>query len=295
AFADLRSHIVELVSHMRADVASGKKSEETGLKAALLRNLVEANMTQDDDYKSLTDDELLSNIFTFLLAGHETSAHTLSFALPLLAVYPNVQHKIFEEVLRLWPQGCPTIESNSSYKDDFAKLEYTTAFFRETLRMFPSEPRLAKQVHADATITARRFVPHAKGPGMHGQVEQYRIAIPKGSVVIMDVFGTNLNPLHWGEDAAEFKPDRFIDTDTYRWPRDAFLTFSAGARGCIGSRFAMTESVCILALLVRQYEILVPSDLESRSKAEQRYVLLKWTTGVTITPTNSRVRLRRRC
>ncbi|KIM77289.1 hypothetical protein PILCRDRAFT_621822 [Piloderma croceum F 1598] len=261
---------------MRADVTSGKKSEETGLKVALLRNLVEANMTQDDDYKSLTDDELLSNIFAFLLAGHETSAHTLSFALPLLTVYPDVQHKIFEEVLRLWPQGCLAIESNSSYKDDFPKLEYTTAFFRETLRMFPSAPRLPKQVHADATITAQR------------------IAIPKGSVVIMDVFGTNLSPLHWGEDAAEFKPERFIDTDTYRWPRDAFLTFSAGARGCIGSRFAMTESVCILALLVRQYEILVPSDLELRSKAEQRDVLLKWTTGLTITPTNSRVRLRRR-
>jgi hypothetical protein len=56
----------------------------------------------------------------------------------------------------------------------------------------------------------------------------------------------------------------------------------------------MTESVCILALLVRQYEILVPSDLESRSKAEQRDVLLEWTIGMTITPTNSRVRLRRR-
>ena len=76
---------------------------------------------------------------------------------------------------------------------------------------------------------------------MHGEAEQYRIAIPKGSVVIMDVFGTNLSremagpllipvhieyilralALHWGEDAAEFKPERFIDTDTYRWPRDA--------------------------------------------------------------------------
>jgi len=56
----------------------------------------------------------------------------------------------------------------------------------------------------------------------------------------------------------------------------------------------MAESVCILALFVRQYEILIPFDLESLSKAEQRSVLLKWTTGVTITPTHSRVRLRRR-
>ena len=116
--------------------------------------------------------------------------------------------------------------------------------------MFPSVPRLAKQVHADATITARRFVPHAKGPGMHGEAEQYRIAIPKGSVVIMDVFGTSLSremtgpllipvhieyilralALHWGEDAAEFKPERFIDTDTYRWPRDACVYKSFSLR-----------------------------------------------------------------
>jgi len=228
------------------------------------------------------------------LAGHETSAHTLSFALPLLALYPETQHKIFEEVSRIWPQGCPGTQSNSSYKEDFPKLEYTTAFFRETLRCFPSVSRLAKFVHADATVTARRFTPHINGPNKHGKAELYRIAIPNGSIVIMDIYGTNMNPLHWGEDAAEFKPERFIDTDNYRWPRDALLTFSGGARGCIGSRFAMAESVCILALFVRQYEILIPFDLESLSKAEQRSVLLKWTTGVTITPTHSRVRLRRR-
>jgi len=81
---------------MRADVTSGKKSADAGLRAALLRNLVEANMTQDGTYKTLTDDELLSNIFvrfqswifnlaqltalmrqTFLLAGHGNINHHL--------------------------------------------------------------------------------------------------------------------------------------------------------------------------------------------------------------------------
>jgi len=148
--------------------------------------------------------------------------------------------------------------------------------------------------HADATLTARRFAPHAHGRGKHGEVEQYPVAIPKGSVVVMDIFGINMNPLHWGEDAAEFKPQRFIDTDTHRWPRDALLTFSAGGRACMGSRFAMTESVCILALLVRRYEIVVPSDIESLAQSEQRRILLKWVTGATIIPTGSRVRLRSR-
>lgn len=74
----------------------------------------------------------------------------------------------------------------------------------------------------------------------------------------------------------------------------AVLSFSAGARVCMGSRFAMTESVCMLALLVRQYEILVPSDIEPLPWVEQKEALLKWTSGVTLKPVGSRVRLRRR-
>lgn len=74
------------------------------------------------------------------------------------------------------------------------------------------------------------------------------------------------------------------------------LAFSAGARGCIGSRFATIENVCILALLVRQYEVLVPADLDKEeiNLEERKKTLLAWTTGITISPTGSRVRLRTR-
>lgn len=69
AFEELRSHLIELISYMRADVADGKKSSASGLNAALLRNLVEANMGQDGDtgHKQLTDEELLSNVFVSLI------------------------------------------------------------------------------------------------------------------------------------------------------------------------------------------------------------------------------------
>jgi cytochrome P450 len=121
--------------------------------------------------------------------------------------------------------------------------------------------------------------------------------------------------IHWGEDVPEFKPERFIDTESYRWPREAcesytlchtslFLlshlkhplvnAFASGPRSCIGQRFAVTESVCILAHIVRRYEILVPEDLDSKTPAEQRKSLLQWTPGITITPRNARVRLRLR-
>ncbi|KAH7912385.1 cytochrome P450 [Hygrophoropsis aurantiaca] len=291
-FEQLERHMLDLVSSARAEVAEGKTSGGVS-DAALLKNLVGANMTQEGDYKRLTDGELLSNIFTFLLAGHETSAHSLSFAFVLLALYPEAQEKLYEEASRLWPGDGPTTDLDVTYRDGFSKLEYTLALFRETLRLYPSEPRLAKDVHYDSVLPAVHFTPGSKGsPTIEGH--PFSVAVPAGSVLILDIWALHMNPLYWGDDVEEFKPERFLDSDSYRWPRNAFMPFSNGARSCIGQRFALTESVCILANVVRRYEILVPDDLATKSIQEQKDALLKWTTGVTITPTNARVKFRRR-
>jgi len=104
----------------------------------------------------------------------------------------------------------------------------------------------------------------------------------------------HMNPLYWGDDAAEFKPERFIDTESYQWPRNAYLPFSGGARSCIGQRFALAETVGILASVVRRYQIRVPDDLVKKPFEEQKEILLEWTTGITLTPLNARVKLCRR-
>ncbi|THU83814.1 cytochrome P450, partial [Dendrothele bispora CBS 962.96] len=80
--------------------------------------------------------------------------------------------------------------------------------------------------------------------------------------------------VYWGPNADEFDPEHFIDSDTYRWPRDAFLGFSTGHRNCIGQKFAVVEGVCILSKLIRKYEILIPADLKNRSFEEQKTYLL---------------------
>ncbi|KAJ6557996.1 cytochrome P450, partial [Mycena capillaripes] len=290
SFEALRQHMVELVSLSRAWVVSGKVSN---MDAGLLRNLVDANMTQADDlhHKKLTDDELLSNIFTFLLAGHETSAHSLSFAIALLALYPDVQEKIYQETLATWPDGCPTTASPSVCNADLFQ-EYTLATFLEVVRLFPPTPRLGKIVDSDTTLTAHRFT-----TGLTGEVKNvtpFTMPVRAGTIVIIDVRALHLNPLYWGRDAADFKPKRFVDTETYRWPRDAFFGFSSGPRSCIGQRFALTESVCTLASLVRRYEICVPDHLAAEPLEEQRRLLLQYKPMLTLVPTNCVVRLRRR-
>ncbi|EIW78654.1 cytochrome P450 [Coniophora puteana RWD-64-598 SS2] len=289
-YADMRRHMMDLVVRARQEIVENEgKSEVTGKGsggAAILRNLVEANLALDSEHRRLTADELFSNIFSFLLAGHETSSHSLSFAFVLLALYPEKQQTLLEEVSRLWPGNEP-VSPHSSV------CEYTLAFFRETLRLWPAEPRLAKDVDADTSLPGVHFSRNGNETSLtEGQA--YTLPVPARSIVMLDIWALHYNPLHWGEDVHEFTPERFLDTDTYRWPRHAYMPFSTGARGCIGMRFALAESICMLACVVRQYEVLVPADLAGKSWSEQKEVLLQWTTGVTLTPTNARVRLRRR-
>ncbi|KAG7448724.1 cytochrome P450 [Guyanagaster necrorhizus] len=284
SFEALKFHMLDVISLARARVTNGKAAD---MDAALLRNLVEANMFEEADcgYKRLTDDELLSNTMTFLLAGHETTAHTICFAVVLLALYPDVQRRVYEEVSKFWPEGAPAPES-------IAALEYTTGVFLETLRLFPPVARLGKLVQANSVIPARRF--QMSPEGRPSDVEQFSVAIDKGSLVIIDIFGLHMNPIHWGEDVEEFRPERFIDTKSYRWPRDAFFAFAGGPRSCIGQRFAITEGLCLIANIVRNYEILVPYDLCDKGVEEQRKILLHWSPSITILPTEARALFRRR-
>nr|GAT59260.1 predicted protein [Mycena chlorophos] len=268
AYEELKVHILELVGTARAWVIEGKRTD-SGSEAALLRNLVEANMDVPEDAdrntrrNTLTESELLSNSFSFLLAGHETTAHTLAFAVGLLALYPTAQQKLFEETVALWPKGIPSPTAISPYKESFARLPYTLAVLHETLRLFPAIIRLGKFVCADTAVPAYHF--DLSSTGTAENVRQIRLPLPAGSQVMVDIRALHHNPIHWGADTEEFKPERFIDTESYRWPRDAFAAFSAGPRSCIGQKFALTESVCLLAALVRTFELAVPEPLRTSS------------------------------
>ena len=70
--------------------------------------------------------------------------------------------------------------------------------------------------------------------------------------------------------------------------------FSGGAHICVGQRFALTESLCILAQIVRKYEICIPEGLKGKLFDEQKEIMLAWKLGITTTPTNAKVVLRRR-
>ncbi|KAG6826725.1 hypothetical protein H0H92_014690 [Tricholoma furcatifolium] len=194
SFAALGAHMHEVIASARDLIATGKAAT---MDSALLRNLVQANMMNDtaDSKDHLSDDDLLSNTFTFLLAGRETSAHSLCFALAILALYPDIQQQVFEESLRIWPDDIPSADSSPPpYKESMANLEFTLALFHETLRHFPPVARLAKNVAADTTLPARRFVKSAEGK--IGAIQKYDVDIKRGSVVVIDIRALHFNRVY---------------------------------------------------------------------------------------------------
>ncbi|KAF5361409.1 hypothetical protein D9758_006230 [Tetrapyrgos nigripes] len=119
---------MEAVSSARADAVG--KPKAVGASGALLRNMVKANLDVDDNEKAeedrvgyaLTDRELISDMFMFFTAGYETTANTMSSVCAVLALYPDIQQKVFEETKSLWPNGTPTGIDEVDYKQTFSSL-----------------------------------------------------------------------------------------------------------------------------------------------------------------------------
>ncbi|KIJ55488.1 hypothetical protein M422DRAFT_151985 [Sphaerobolus stellatus SS14] len=280
SYSELRGHLQAFIDQYRKAILEGR-SDDGDLQNDLLRRLVEATMLEKDPKKRLTDEEVLSNVFIFLIAGSETSAHTMSFVLAHLALYPDKQEKVYEEVRNVWSQDEDVVAAENCFQDS-SKLEYTLAVFRESLRLFPVAPRLPKVARRDTVL-------HSRADGSVTSV-----VVPKDSLVIMDIMGTNHNPAYWGEDALEFRPERFIDTPEYRWPREAFLGFSIGMRSCIGQRAGQTQSLCILAHLLRYYKVGLPPQLEGLPFEQQKKKLLRFWLGSSLTPTDIHLTFTRR-
>ncbi|EJD37066.1 cytochrome P450 [Auricularia subglabra TFB-10046 SS5] len=240
------------------------------------RNTAEAKETRYDlfsgllaDGGELSDQELMGNVYIFLVAGHETTAHTLAFTFGLLAIYQDIQDRLFEHIQSL------TTEGTVPEYEDMPKFTYALAVFYETLRMYTPIPIVAKYSVEDTTLNTVRIRPD-------GQYEPATVFVPKDSTVSLDLAGVHYNPRFW-KDPYKFCPERFMEPD---WPRDAFVPFSAGARACIGRRFFETEGIAILITLVRHYKITVKDEPQFRGLDQEqlREKLLRARPIITVTP-----------
>ncbi|CAF1383380.1 unnamed protein product [Rotaria sp. Silwood1] len=183
--------------------------------------------------EQLLPTELLSNVFIILIAGFETTSTALAYCTYRLAIHPDIQQKLYEELL----EHCSS--DSNSYDVVMSKLTYMDMFVREVLRMHPIAVQAINRECMEDTDVA----------GYH---------IQKGSSIQVDVLSVHYNQELWGpEPVDEFHPERH---SCKRHPL-AYMPFGGGPRICIGMRFALMEMKSCLARLMSTYRIL-PSSQE---------------------------------
>jgi cytochrome P450 len=183
---------------------------------------------RDEDGSGMTDVELLGQTLTLLLAGHETTANTLTWTLFLLAQHPAVLADVLDELQGVLGGDAPTVEQ-------LRQLPLLDQVLKESLRLLPP-----------ATLMSRiSTAPFALGP----------YDMPKGAIVTISPFATHRLPNLYA-DPQSFTPRRWDTLDPSPY---AYLPFGAGPRMCIGATFALMEAKIVLALLLQRYGLaLVP-------------------------------------
>jgi cytochrome P450 len=208
-------------------IAERRRAADPG--SDLLAMLMRAR--DEETGESMSDRQLRDEVVTMFLAGHETTANALSWALYLLAMHPGEARKLRVELREVLGGRPPTIE-------DVPRLVQTRAVIQETMRLYPP-----------AWITTRRVE-------QEDMLGGYRV--PAESVVFVSPYVIHRSPRLW-KNPEGFDPDRFLPERAASIPRLAYLPFGAGPRQCIGNGFAMLEAQLILATIVQRAELeLVP-------------------------------------
>ncbi|KAL0565654.1 hypothetical protein V5O48_016370, partial [Marasmius crinis-equi] len=205
--------------------------------------LVQANESDENAKNKLSDRDLIGNVFVMLFAGHETTANTLAATLALLAVHPEAQDEVLKQIIDVvgWERD-PTFA-------DYNDLNKVLATFFEGLRLFRGCPYIRKSpAYMMIRAATDNIVIDIPKQGEEGVQPCH---VPKGVWTAIDMIGIHRNPKHF-EDPDEYKPSRWHTT-----PNDSeqFTAFSFGPRACIGRKFATTEAICFLTMLLRDFKV----------------------------------------
>ncbi|WVQ86034.1 hypothetical protein IAT38_008202 [Cryptococcus sp. DSM 104549] len=225
----------------------------------LLSILIKANMASDvAPEQRLSDEEVLDQITTFMLAGNETSSTALTWILYTLSQHPDAQVRLREELL--------TVASDRPSLEKLNSLPYLDAVIREVLRLSSPAPSTIREATGEYVIPLSIPV-----VGRDGKLVE-SVHVKKGTKIFIPILSVNTSPAIWGPDAAQFNPHRFISGDVSAaqalpgtWGN--IMSFLGGARNCIGYRFALAEIKVILFVLLRGFEF---AELKSKPDIERR-------------------------
>ncbi|HEF7503724.1 TPA: cytochrome P450 [Campylobacter jejuni] len=176
-----------------------------------------------DTNKRFSFEEILDQVAMLFLAGHETTASSLTWTLYLLSLYPKEQEKAYEEITQVLQGGAIEISHLRQFK-------YLINIFKESLRLYPPVGFFAREAKKDTQVRDK--------------------LIKKGSGVVIAPWLIHRHEEFWTNPHG-FNPSRFEG----EYKKDAYLPFGVGERICIGQGFAMQEAILILANILKTYKL----------------------------------------
>jgi cytochrome P450 len=222
AIAFLRQTVTALIDERRQQL-----SRQNGVvHDDLLSRLILAYGDSSEEQEALRD-----QVMTFLLAGHETTGHALTWAFFCLARHPDDLDRLQREVDDVLGCGRPGLE-------EVRRLRYASYVLKEALRLYPPAWTLSREAIADDAI-----------PLDDGGT----VAVPKGAAVMLCEYAVHRREAYWSDPEA-FYPERFSAEHSAARPEFAWFPFGGGPRLCLGLRFAEIEAVIALAMAARRFD-----------------------------------------
>ncbi|WOK92788.1 cytokinin hydroxylase-like [Canna indica] len=196
----------------------------------LLGLLLAGNQDNAQLERKLTTRELVDECKTFFFGGHETTALALSWTLLLLALHPEWQTALRDELMQV--SGGRSLDSTM-----LSRLTKMGWVWNEVLRLYPPAPNVQRQAREDVET----------GDG---------VVIPRGTNMWVDAVGMHHDPALWGDDANEFRPERFKEEIHGGCKhRMGFVPFGFGGRICIGRNLTLMEFKIVLSLILREFSL----------------------------------------
>lgn len=209
-----------------------QRRNEQGTFDDLLTMLMEVE--DADTTERMTDQQLRDEVLTLFVAGHETTANSLTFTLYLLAKNPAVKKRLQQEISEVIPTGEITFEA-------LQKLTYTNWVIKESMRLYPPAWMIPREATQEDVVGGYR--------------------VKKGDKVLASPYAMHHSERYWDR-PEEFIPERFTAENMKDRPRYSYFPFGGGARLCVGNNFALMEMQIVLAMLISRFDFYLPDNFE---------------------------------
>lgn len=270
AIKDFKNYMHEMVDEERE--AIGQRTTESDNLMSVLIRASETSKDGGNSRSGLTDEEIYGNLFIYNLAGHETTANTLAYAVALLSTNAKCQEWLSEEVVAVF--GSEDAVKEWDYEKAFPRLKRCLAVMYETLRLYGPVffiPKYTNNTSQKLAIRGKEYT------------------IPPKTYVYVDSMALHTTPEYWGSDSLEWKPERWITSkdgeEAVMEPKTGtFVPWAAGPRVCPGRKFSQVEFTAVVACLFKKHRVqpvLEPG--ETGAEASQRILRVVEDSGLEVT------------